>query len=1082
MTDGNDNGAPGPLGIQSTIIVLTPGGEPAGETGQGGQQDDASDTNGNMTVDFGFVPNMSIGSTVFNDPNDNGIQDLANPQESGIQGVALNLLYDANGDGTITGAESVPVATATTDALGNYYFPNLPIGNYQIVIPTVPNAAPSSSAASNPDNQADGDDNGAQPGGIGTVVSSPMVNLTAGAEPAEANTFPGNAQDNANELNGDMTIDFGFVPSLSIGSTVFYDVDDDGIQDADPLEYGIAGVTVHLYFDANGDGAITGGETAPLTTTTTDANGDYFFGNLDPGNYLVAIPTAPADATVSSTGQDVGEIIDGNDNGAPGALGIQSAIVTLTAGGEPAGESGQGGTQDDASDTNGNMTIDFGFVPIMSVGSTVFYDINNDGLQNGPGEVGISGIAVQLLTDIDSDGLIELNEVVDVAVTDANGDYYFGNLPQGAYQIAISTVPVIAPFSSTGSYPATGVDGNDNGVQAGGSGTVVTSEIFTLIPGTEPTTTETGQGGNQDAASDNNGDMTIDFGFLLCAPPQTYAITLQVCSNALTGDFNFDALHAAELVTTNTFNGPVPIGLTVTFHQSLADANNDVNPLPNIYSSQNANIWARVESLNSPACYSVEVVQLVVNPLPILLLTKTDETCSTSNDGTVSVLVTNSPGNYNYDWSNLPGTNNPASQTGLNGGTYTVTVTDGNGCSSAGSVNVAEGPALQINPMTNLGPLCPGQSFVPPTLLSATPANPGIVYTWSGGAGAGLANGTATGSNPFIPAFTASNVEGVYTVTVTATLGTSPNQCSDTETFTITIDDVNGLHFVNCPATPLVFGNNPDQCSANVNWLAPTALDNCGVVTVTQTAGPAPGAVIPVTCPPTNVTVTYQANDGNGNVANCSFLIRAVDTQRPAFDADVVMPGNIRVSCDAIPTNCIPRANGACLPLTTADLSDNCTAAANVVITYTETTTQGANPATCSSGNYTITRTWTVRDCAGNELVHTQLIDVSDNAAPTAVCRNITVTLNDFGAYTIVPRDLDNGSTDNCAANANLTFTASQTVFTCADVAASPVSVILTVTDPCGNFSTCTAQVTVLPGRAADPCHMTRLFLTHAYA
>ncbi len=127
------------------------------------------------------------------------------------------------------------------------------------MVPITPNAAPTSSATpNNPDNQADGDDNGAQPGGIGTVVSSPIINLTAGTEPTEANTFPGNAQDNAADANGDMTVDFGFVPALSIGSTVFYDVNNNGIQDANPLEDGIAGVTVNLYYDANNDGAIDG--------------------------------------------------------------------------------------------------------------------------------------------------------------------------------------------------------------------------------------------------------------------------------------------------------------------------------------------------------------------------------------------------------------------------------------------------------------------------------------------------------------------------------------------------------------------------------------------------------------------------------------------------------------------------------------------------------------------------------------------------------------------------------------------------------------------------------------------------------
>lgn len=87
-----------------------------------------------MTVDFGFIPNMSIGSTVFADPNNNGLQDLANPLENGIVGVGVNLYFDADNNGAITGAEATtPIAATTTDASGNYYFPNLIPGNYQSV-------------------------------------------------------------------------------------------------------------------------------------------------------------------------------------------------------------------------------------------------------------------------------------------------------------------------------------------------------------------------------------------------------------------------------------------------------------------------------------------------------------------------------------------------------------------------------------------------------------------------------------------------------------------------------------------------------------------------------------------------------------------------------------------------------------------------------------------------------------------------------------------------------------------------------------------------------------------------------------
>lgn len=223
------------------------------------------------------------------------------------------------------------------------------------MIPTAPASAPlSSSVTDTNDNGQDGDDNGSQPGAPGTVTVSPLINLSNGLEPLNAaETYQGGAQDGtaANPDNqGDMTVDFGFKPALSIGSTVFYDVDDSGTQDAsNPLENGIAGVTVQLWQDTNNDNI---GDYL-VGTDMTDANGDYYFNMLSPGAYQVVIPNAPGDAPVSSTGQDTDSQTDSNDNGAPGAGAFAgqdtvSTIINLSSNNEPAGETGQGGTQDDA--------------------------------------------------------------------------------------------------------------------------------------------------------------------------------------------------------------------------------------------------------------------------------------------------------------------------------------------------------------------------------------------------------------------------------------------------------------------------------------------------------------------------------------------------------------------------------------------------------------------------------------------------------------------------------------------------------------------------------------------------------------
>ena len=105
-----------------------------------------------------------------------------------------------------------------------------------------------------------------------------------------------------------MTVDFGLVPNMSIGSTVFYDANDDGVQ-AGVLEKGIAGVTLVLLAET------TPGNFVPVDTTVSDANGDYLFDSLPQGNYKVQIPSAPSSSLNSSTGAGADDQTDEDDNG-----------------------------------------------------------------------------------------------------------------------------------------------------------------------------------------------------------------------------------------------------------------------------------------------------------------------------------------------------------------------------------------------------------------------------------------------------------------------------------------------------------------------------------------------------------------------------------------------------------------------------------------------------------------------------------------------------------------------------------------------------------------------------------------------
>ncbi|MEZ4932291.1 MAG: HYR domain-containing protein [Saprospiraceae bacterium] len=285
--------------------------------------------------------------------------------------------------------------------------------------------------------------------------------------------------------------------------------------------------------------------------------------------------------------------------------------------------------------------------------------------------------------------------------------------------------------------------------------------------------------------------------------------------------------------------------------------------------------------------------------------------------------------------------------------------------------------------------------------------------------------------------------------TVTDAAGNTA-ECS----ITIDVIDDEDPTFVNCPTTMVMVGNDVDVCSGKLNWSIPVATDNCGIQLVAQTGGPAPGTAVPVG---TAMTVTYTATDVNGNTSACTFDVQVIDTQKPEFDADIVMPGNITVQCDNIPAPFV---------LTNDDVYDNCTASADLVINFTEVSTQGNNPNDCGFYNYTITRTWTVTDLAGNVRTHIQVITVVDTTPPVPTCTDQTITLDLFGNASIDPVVVIAGTTDNCAAFANLTVTASQVDFDCSDLGSN--SVTLTIMDPCGNTATCTINVEVLEGAA--PC------------
>lgn len=160
---------------------------------------------------------VCLGSTVFNDVNNNGRQDAG---EAGIDGASVQL-YKFNGTAFV--AEGAPIVTS--GGTGNYLFCGLAPGDYKVGV-TPPSTFPLSStdiaSTTSPNNDIDGDDNGIQ-SAVGGEALSNTITLTAAGETAVENAVgTGGAQDDTNENNGNMSLDFGFlINTLPIDLIIF---------------------------------------------------------------------------------------------------------------------------------------------------------------------------------------------------------------------------------------------------------------------------------------------------------------------------------------------------------------------------------------------------------------------------------------------------------------------------------------------------------------------------------------------------------------------------------------------------------------------------------------------------------------------------------------------------------------------------------------------------------------------------------------------------------------------------------------------------------------------------------------------
>ncbi|MFL5752452.1 MAG: beta strand repeat-containing protein, partial [Bacteroidia bacterium] len=404
--------------------------------------------------------------------------------------------------------------------------------------------------------------------------------------------------------------------------------------------------------------------------------------------------------------------------------------------------------------------------------------------------------------------------------------------------------------------------------------------------------------------------------------------TTGTVSSTFTSSAN-QCLTGNSFTFTNTGASGAGVTYSWTFNPTAgAPASSTLNNYGPV-SFTTAGTYTVSHTVTQGSCTSTTTQNVTIYPMPVApTLTMTPAACGGSN-GSVTVTAPTGAGiTYSLNGGAFTATTN---YTALAAGTYTITVKDGNGCNSTGTIVVG--------------------STTGPTAVVLTPV----------AAHCGQSNGSFT-----IGAVTGGTAAYTYSVNASAFTATTSYTGLATGTYTVVVKDANGCTYTQNVTVPTVAGPTA-QVATPVNA-------SCGGSNGSVTFGATTGGVAPYTFSfngsPFTATTSYTglaAGTYNFIVKDnfgCTFASTVTVGNTPGPTAVVLTPVN--ASCGT--------ANG----------SFTIGAVTGGTAGYTYSVNGGAFSATTSypgqlAGTYTVT----VKDANG--CLYTQNVTINNNSGPTAM-------------------------------------------------------------------------------------------------
>ncbi|MBK8554911.1 MAG: HYR domain-containing protein [Lewinellaceae bacterium] len=425
--------------------------------------------------------------------------------------------------------------------------------------------------------------------------------------------------------------------------------------------------------------------------------------------------------------------------------------------------------------------------------------------------------------------------------------------------------------------------------------------------------------------------------------------------------------------------------------------------------SENVTLTANDGNGNTASC-SFTVTLLDITP-PVLICQP--YTATLDANGAVGITPANvlQSSADNCGTVNITGVT-PSAFTCANLGANTVVLTANDGTGNTASCSAVVTVADQIPPTMLCQPLTVALSAAGSASITASQVDNGSTD-----------NCTLVSLSVAPSVFNCANL-GQNTVTLTGT-----DQSGNTATCQTTVAVVDNIAPTMLCKNATIGLNAAGQATLLVSDVNNGSFDNCTIVNISlsQTL---------FTCANLGTnTVKLIGTDQSGNSAQCTATVMVLDLIAP-----------IALCKNAI-ANIGPNGSVTIQPaLINNGSSDNCTFGLTVFPTVFNCSNLGMNTVILKA-----------TDSSGNMNTCTAKVTVKDVTPPTILCQNTTIFLDSLGNATLLPSQVNGGSSDNCTI---ASLIVDYTAFNCSDIGA-PVNILLKATDQSGNTATCSAAVTV---------------------